>query len=151
GGYNTFNDYADGGVVLNGVTASQLQDAIGVYHLSNTDTRVSFINPKFLKTSTGSGANSAFITPNTTPGTIGQIIYLHGPHYVNDDLSITKHVAIRENVSFSLQAAMLNAFNHVSFQPGSGSGCAYGCYAAGGGFPNIQASGFGIGGTSPSY
>jgi hypothetical protein len=151
GGYNTFNDYADGGVVLHGVTASQLQDAIGVHHLSNTDTRVSFIDPKYLKTSTGSGANPAFITPNTTPGTIGQIIYLHGPHYINDDLSITKHVAIRENVSFSLQAAMLNAFNHVSFQPGSGSGCAYGCYAAGGGFPNIQASGFGIGGTSPSY
>ncbi len=31
GGYNTFNDYADGGVVLTGVTASQLQSSVGVY------------------------------------------------------------------------------------------------------------------------
>jgi hypothetical protein len=70
---------------------------------------------------------------------------------VNDDLSITKHVPIAEGISFSLQAEMVNAFNHPTFQPGSGAGCSYYCYAAGGGFPNVQASGFGIGGTSPSY
>ena len=150
GGYNTFNDYGDSGVILNGVTPSQLQSAVGVYRIPGTPT-VSFINPKYLASSTGGGANSSFILPNTTPGTFGQLVYLHGPRYVNDDLSITKHVPITEGVSFSLQVSMLNAFNHPSFQPGSGSGCAYYCYAAGGGFPNVQASGFGIGGTSPSY
>jgi hypothetical protein len=150
GGYNTFNDYADGGVVLTGVTPSQLQSAIGVYHIPGTAT-VSFINPKYLASATGGGANGAFINPNTTPGTIGQLVYLHGPRYVNDDISITKHLPITERVDFRFQASMLNAFNHPSFQPGSGSGCSYYCYAAGGGFPNVQASGFGIGGTSPSY
>ncbi|HET6176069.1 MAG TPA: TonB-dependent receptor [Candidatus Sulfotelmatobacter sp.] len=150
GGYNTFNDYADSGVVLNGVTQSQLQGAVGVYRIPGTPT-VSFINPRYLASATGGGANPTYITPNTTAGTIGQIVYLHGPRFVNDDLSITKHVPITEGISFSLQASMLNAFNHPSFQPGSGSGCAYYCYAAGGGFPNVQASGFGIGGTSPSY
>ncbi len=78
-------------------------------------------------------------------------MYLHGPRYVTDDLSITKHVPITESINFRFQASMLNAFNHPSFQPGSGNGCSYYCYSAGGGFPNVQASGFGIGGTSPSY
>lgn len=150
GGYNTFNDYGDGGVVLNGVTPSQLQSSVGVYRIPGTPT-VSFLNPKYLVSPTGGGANLTYITPNTTPGTFGQIVYLHGPHYINDDLSITKHVPITENIRFSLQAEMLNVFNHPSFQPGSGAGCSYYCYAAGGGFPNVQASGFGIGGTSPSY
>jgi len=150
GGYSTFNDYADGGVVLNGVTRSQLQSSVGVYRIQGTPT-VSFLNPKYLASATGGGANPTYITPNTTPGTIGQIVYLHGPHYINDDLSITKHIPIAESIRFSLQAEMLNVFNHPTFQPGSGAGCSYYCYAAGGGFPNVQASGFGIGGTSPSY
>jgi len=151
GGYNTFNDYADDGVALSGVTASQLQSSVGVYRIPG-QAAVDFINPKYLQNNgTGGGANPAFITPNTTPGTIGQLVWLHGPHFINDDLSLTKHVPITERVSFSLQAEALNAFNHPSFQPGSGAGCSYFCYAAGGGFPNAQASGFGVGGTSPSY
>lgn len=150
GGYNTFNDYGDGGVMLNGVTPSQLQNSVGVYHIAGTPT-VSFLNPKYLASASGGGANTSFILPNSTPGTFGQIVYLHGPHYINDDISISKHVPITEQVNFSLQASMLNAFNHPTFQPGSGAGCSYYCYAAGGGFPNVQASGFGIGGLSPSY
>ncbi len=151
GGYNTFNDYADGGVVLSGVTPSQLQSSIGVYRIPG-QAAVDFINPKYLVGSgTGGGANPSFVVPNTTPGTIGQLVYLHGPQYLDDDLSISKHVPITERVRFSLQVEMLNAFNHPAFQPGSGSGCSYYCYAAGGGFPNVQAYGFGIGGTSPSY
>ena len=55
-------------------------------------------------------------------------------------------------ISFSLQAEALNAFNHPSFQIGSGSGCSYYCYANGNWqFPWAQLSGFGIGGLSPSY
>ena len=150
GGYNTFNDYADSGVVLTGVTPSQLQSAVGVYHIPGTAT-VSFINPKYLASASGGGANPAFINPNTTPGTIGQLVYLHGPRFVTDDISITKHIPITESINFRFQTSMLNAFNHPNFQPGSGDGCSYYCYAAGGGFPNVQASGFGIGGTSPSY
>jgi hypothetical protein len=150
GGYSTYNDYGDGGVVLNGVTKSQLQDSVGVYRIAGTP-NVSFLNPKYLASATGGGANPAYITPNTTPGTIGQLVYLHGPRYLNDDLSITKHLALAEGISFSLQAEMVNAFNHPTFQQGSGAGCSYYCYSAGGGFPNVQAQGFGVGGTSPSY
>ena len=45
---------------------------------------------------------------------------------------------------------MLNAFNHPNFQPGTGAGCVYYCYA--GGFsPGVNSNSFGIGGISPNY
>jgi len=151
---STFNNdpnadgLGDGGVVLHGVTPSQLQSAIGVYHIPNS-TQVSFINPKYL--APGGGANPTYITPNTTPGTIGQRVWLHGPHYWTDDLSLTKRFPIRESISFTFQAEMLNAFNHPNFQPGPGSGCNYYCTSAGYQFPFIQGSGFMLGSSTPNY
>jgi len=120
GGTDTFNDYGDGGVALNGVTASQLQSSIGKYPIPGTTT-VAFINPKYLLP-TG-GVNPAYITPNTTPGTFGQRIWLHGPHNTFDDVSITKHFPITERWRFVFQAEMLNAFNHPTFSTGATNGC----------------------------
>jgi hypothetical protein len=165
GGFNntssadyTFNDYGDGGVNLHGVTVSQLQSSVGVYPTpappgpgNQPPPSVDFINPKYLANNgSGGGANSAFITPNTTPGTLDRPIYLYGPRFVNDDLSLTKRIPITERVNFSLQMEALNAFNHPSFQPGSGHGCTFAC-GAGGGFPVVNQPGFGIGGLSPTY
>jgi hypothetical protein len=137
GGSSTFNDYADGGVTLNGVTTSQLQSAIGTYRIPGT-TSVGFINPKYLASPTGGGANPQYITQNTTPGVIGQRVWLHGPHNTYDDISITKHFPITERLHFSLQAEMLNAFNHPTFGPGATNG------GANFGFNAIQSGGFGI-------
>ncbi|HUK24450.1 MAG TPA: carboxypeptidase-like regulatory domain-containing protein [Terriglobales bacterium] len=152
GGNNTFNanynndGYGDGGVVLHGVTASQLQSAIGVYRIPG-QAAVSFLPPKYLS---GNGANPQYITPNITPGTFGQQVYLFGPHYFNDDIAITKVVPIHESIKFTLQAEMLNAFNHPNFQPGAANGCTYFCYANG--FTgNVQQQGFAVGGISPNY
>jgi len=152
GGNNTFNanptndGYGDSGVELHGVTPSQLQSAVGVYHIPGS-TQVAFLNSKYLS---AGGANPQYITPNTTPGTIGQRVYLYGPHFFNDDLAITKVVPIAEGIKFSLQAEMLNAFNHPNFQPGAANGCTYFCYSNG--FTgNVQQQGFAIGGISPNY
>ncbi|MFI5070506.1 MAG: carboxypeptidase regulatory-like domain-containing protein [Terriglobales bacterium] len=143
GGSNTFNDYADSGVTLTGVTASQLQSSIGTYRIPGT-TRVAFINPKYLASPTGGGANPAFINQNTTPGTIGQRVWLYGPHNTYDDISITKNFPITERYRFSLQAEMINAFNHPTFGPGAANGCTYYCFS--GGFsPFVQAGSFGVG------
>jgi len=155
GGNNTFNanlnndGYGDGGVVLHGVTPSQLQSAVGIYHIPG-NAQVAFLNPKYLASPTGGGANPQFITPNITPGTIGQQIYLHGPHYINDDIAITKTLPIRENLRFTFQAEMLNALNHPNFQPGATNGCTYGCYSNGFN-PGVQQQQFAIGGISPNY
>jgi hypothetical protein len=151
---STFNNgpnadgMGDGGVVLHGVTASQLQSAIGVYRIPGS-TQVSMINPKYL--ASGGGANPSYITPNTTPGTIAPPVWLHGPHYWNDDLSLSKRFPIRESVNFTFQAEMLNVFNHPNFQQGPGAGCNYYCTSAGYQFPFIQGSGFMLGGTTPNF
>jgi hypothetical protein len=114
GQFATYNDYADGGVTLNGVTSSQLQKAVGVHRVPG-QTFADLINPKYLASPTGGGANTAYISPNTTPGTIGQVIYLHGPHAFFEDMSATKAVPIHENLNFRLQAEFLNVWNHPVF------------------------------------
>ncbi len=135
GGTNTFNDYGDGGVTLTGVTASQLQSSVGKYPIAGT-TNVAFINPKYLNPA--GGANPSYIAPNITPGTFGQRIWIHGPHNTYDDVSITKHFPITEALRFSLQAEMLNAFNHPTF----GSGATNGGFNFG--WNAIQNSAFGV-------
>jgi len=145
---STYNDYADPGVVLNGVTASQLQSSVGVYHIDPTAYTsftgctpqcaanfVDLVNPKYLQnTGFGGGANPASITPNTTPGTIGQLIWLHGPRFFDEDFAITKAVPITERLHFSFQGEFLNAFNHPNFGLTPGA--------------NIQGGNFGQAGTA---
>jgi Carboxypeptidase regulatory-like domain len=135
GGTSTFNDYGDGGLTLTGVTASQLQSSVGKYPVAGT-TNVAFINPKYILP-TG-GANPTYIAPNTTPGTFGQRVWIHGPHNTYDDVSVTKHFPITEKIRFSLQAEMLNAFNHPTFGPGATNG------GANFGWNAIQSSTFGL-------
>jgi len=126
GGNLTYNDYADGGVMLNGITISQLQSAVGVYRVPGSSF-VDLINPKYLVSAQGGGANTSYISPNTTAGTIGQILYLHGPSQWFDDMAVTKRVPIHESLRFILQAEFLNAFNHPTFgAPFATSAQAYG-------------------------
>jgi hypothetical protein len=138
GGYNTFNDYGDSGITLNNVKASQLQSAVGVYRVPG-QTFANLINPKYLSSPTGGGANSQFITPNTSPGTIGSVVYLHGPRQFYQDLSLTKTIPIHEALRFRLQASFLNAWNHPVFGDNGGSGFVNG---------RIQDYGFGLGGVT---
>jgi len=112
GGNQTFNDYADGGVNLNGVTRSQLQSSVGVYSAGNAG-YVNAINPTYI--TPGVGANATYLTPNTTAGTFGQIFYLYGPHQTYNDMSLSKRFPITEKIRFSLQGEFLNAFNHPTF------------------------------------
>lgn len=136
GGYQTYaysplygNQLAGGGVVLNGISRTQLQDAVGVFPVSLiayqqahgctqcAPTYVETFNPSILKNPLSGGANPSLMTPNSAAGTIASPIYLHGPHYWNDDLAVTKYVPIRENLRFSLQGEFLNIFNHPDFGP----------------------------------
>ncbi len=116
GGYSTFNT-GDGGVTLTGITASDLQKAVGVHRVAGQTTAL-LLDPKYVSKT---GVNSADIAPNTTPGTIGRRIYLHGPHAFYDDIAITKAIPIKEGVSFRLQSEFLNAFNHPVYGNTSGS------------------------------
>jgi hypothetical protein len=119
GGYNTFNDYGDGGLTLSGVTVSQLQNAVGVFNAPGPFKYI--INPAMRGSGTGT-CNSVItgICQNTTPGTFGINPWLHGPHMWNDDMALTKVVPIGERIRFSLQGEFLNAFNHPNWgNPGN--------------------------------
>jgi Carboxypeptidase regulatory-like domain len=110
GGYETFNN-EDGGVVLSGVNASQIQHNIGVYITPNSPYSPEWLNPNFNATSA--------IQPNTNPGTIGQMLFLHGPGFFNTDISLNKVFPIYEHVLFKVQGAFLNAFNHPNWTVGN--------------------------------
>lgn len=140
GGYNTFNDYGDGGLVLKGVTASQLQSGVGVHRVPG-HSFVDILDPKYMRTPHGGGANSQYITPNTTPGTIGQILYLHGPRQFFQDISLSKAFPIHENYRFRIQSSFLNAWNHPVFFWTNGYASAYPSRS-------VQSSSFGEGGIS---
>ncbi len=114
GGYATFNASADGGVTLNGVTPSQLQAAVGVHRVPGRTT-ANLIDPKYLSTSTGGTANYSYLAPNTTPGTIGNILFLHGPTAFAQNLALTKLIPIKERLSFNLQGEFINVWNHPVF------------------------------------
>ncbi|MGC2618174.1 MAG: TonB-dependent receptor [Acidobacteriaceae bacterium] len=121
GGYDTFNDVGDGGIQLHGVTAAQLQSAIGVHQVAGQPF-ANLINTKYLVSAGGGGANASYITPNITPGTFGQHLYIHGPRQFFQDMELTKRFPIREALNFNLQASFINLWNHPVFGNADGFG-----------------------------
>jgi len=131
GGNLTYNDYGDGGVVLNNVSVNQLQKAIGVHRVPGAIYAL-LIDPKYLAAADGSGgANSKYLTPNVAPGTFIHPIYLHGPHAFYNDLSLSKTFPILEAVRFKLQGEATNVWNHPVFGSTSGSFGGYPSYGGG--------------------
>ena len=112
GGYSTFNNLADGGVNLNGITRQDLQNAVGVYKTGANI--IQFIDPKYR--TTGVGANTSFITANTTPGMYVGSFFIYGPGSFECDMSLNKSTAITERTRINFQAQFLNAFNHPIFR-----------------------------------
>jgi hypothetical protein len=120
GGYDTFNN-EDGLVNLNGVTPNQIQNNIGVFVSPTSPYAPLWLNPNF---------NATAIQPNTNAGTIGQMLFLHGPGFFNTDLSANKVFPIHERLTLKVQAAFLNAFNHPNWIVGSNGAPGYIVYAA---------------------
>jgi hypothetical protein len=111
GGTNTFNQN-DGGIRLTGVTRSELQKQIRPRRVQGHPF-VSMFDPKYI--SAQGQANNQYISPNFEAGTIGTLMWLHSPKWVNTDLSLSKVFPIYRDVTFSLQGEFLNAFNHPAW------------------------------------
>lgn len=135
-GYWSVAQGGDSGVVLNGITGKDLQDAVGVYHptgYTGVGDFVQVLNPKYLSGPRGQGgANPQYILPSTTPGGQGAIVVLHGPAETFVDMALSKNLPITERVKIKFQAEFLNAFNHPVFG------------VLGGSTMNVVGSGFGI-------
>lgn len=98
----------DSGVVLNGMTVSQIQNRVGVYFTGNAFSPVSILPASLF------GPGGA-IQSESTPGVLGQNVFLKGPRTVDVDLSVIKTIGIWERLRFNIYAEFLNAFNHPSF------------------------------------
>jgi hypothetical protein len=117
GGYSTFNNLADGGVNLTGITREDLQNAVGVYKTSAN--YVQMIDPKYR--TVGIGANIQYISANITPGKYVGAFYIYGPAALTAcDISLTKDTFVTERMKVSFQAQFLNAFNHPVFNGAPG-------------------------------
>lgn len=112
GGTETFNQY-DGGVTLNGINYSTLKHAIGIYRSTSGNPWVNLLPSKYYSAS--GQANTQYISPNFTPGTIGSLLWLHLPKWINTDMALTKVIPIHEQMNFQLQGEFLNAFNHPAW------------------------------------
>ena len=95
-------DLGDGGVVLTGVTVSQLQNAVGVTAAPGK-TYAYGLDPAKYK---------PLLSSNTVAGTSSGNPFIHSPHEFFQDMAITKTVRIRENLRFSLQTEFENVWNH---------------------------------------
>ena len=112
GGTQTVNAN-DGGITLNGVTVSQLESQIKVRPGPAGSGLVNLFDPKFISSS--GQANTQYISPNFNAGKFGTLMWLHGPKWINTDLQASKVIPIHAEMNFTLQAAFLNAFNHVAW------------------------------------
>jgi hypothetical protein len=118
GQFQTFNDYADGGATLSGISAAKVQQSIGVHRLPG-QTNADLIDPKLL--SPTGGANATYLAPNTTPGTIGNVIYIHGPNAFTQNIAVSKEIPLRNEINLRIQGEFLNVWNHPVFGNTSGS------------------------------
>jgi hypothetical protein len=110
GGYATVNNN-DAGIVLNGITTSDLQSMVGVHRSGNP--WVTLFDPKLI--GPNGAANTSYLTPASTAGAFGYRPYIWGPGWYNIDLSINKSIPIRESVRFTFQTEFLNLTNHPTF------------------------------------
>jgi len=116
GGFGTLNynnatgGSGDDGIYMNGITTAQVQSQTGVYKSGNP--WVTLVDPSLIARN---GAAVSSLSPANVPGVMGTRPYIYGPHWFNDDLSITKDVPITERVRFSLQGQFINLTNHPTF------------------------------------
>jgi hypothetical protein len=106
-GRQTFNQQ-DAGVVLNGITVKDLQKMLHVR--SGANGNVFFFDERLI--GPDGRSNPQYLAPPTTPGQLGQFVYLYGPRLWNADLGLAKGFRSGGGTNFSVEALLINAFNH---------------------------------------
>src|SRR6185503_596866 len=103
---NTFNNFENGVELAPGVSADDLQKLVGVFPGPN-GTKL-FFDPKVI--GTDGRANPQYLLSPTTPGVLGQRIFLYGPGFWNVDLGIAKRFAAPGRVYVNFEALFLDLF-----------------------------------------
>jgi hypothetical protein len=113
-GRQTYNN-RDAGVVLNGISVSDLQKMVNVRGGPNGS--IYFFDERLI--GADGRANPDLVASPTTPGEMGQFVYLYGPGFWNVDLGLAKRVAMGGRFSINVEALFLNAFNHPNYLIGN--------------------------------
>jgi hypothetical protein len=116
---NVNNTTWGSGVVLNGITVSQLEsdlNTVSGYSAAGKD----LVGNTSIIGSSGA-ANAQYILPASTPGVFNSFIYLYGPPVLSMDMSLTKEIPIKERLKFAFQLEALNFINHPVFNIGNTS------------------------------
>jgi Carboxypeptidase regulatory-like domain len=116
-GRQTFNQQ-DAGVILNGITVNELQTLVKVS--PGTNGNVFFLDPKLI--GADGRSNPQYITYPTTPGELGQYVYLYGPGLWTADLGLAKTFRTGGGSTFNFETLFINAFNHRNTIVGSTGG-----------------------------
>jgi hypothetical protein len=124
---NTFNQN-ESGVVLNNLTASQLQDMMQIRKVTNANgIGAVYYFPQSLvdnslaafevggKTLKNLDPSQPYIGPASTPGQLGYRVFLYGPWQQRLDFSLLKRTRISEGKNIEFRANVLNAFNFQNF------------------------------------
>jgi len=126
-------DQNDSGVLLHGITASQLQDLMSIRKTTNSQGQgiVSYLPQALIDNSLAAfdllpgktvDTNQPYIGPPVA-GQLGDRIFLYGPMQQKWDFALVKKTKINERANFEFRAQALNAFNLTNFllfNPGNG-------------------------------
>ncbi len=118
------------GVVLHNITASQLQSEEGIYKTSNISSNgavtgtVWFLPQPIIQNTlaafglvtTPLNPSAPYIGPPTTPGQLGNAIFLYGPWLSKWDMSLVKKTPITERMNLEFRLEALNVFNFANFE-----------------------------------
>ena len=105
----------DSGIMLSGITASQLQSMLGVYKTNTPAPGAVWYFPQSLLGPGGQGTNPSFLKSCNTPGKECGRVFIYGPHFFRADWSLQKTSNITERVKFELRFEFLDAFNNANF------------------------------------
>jgi len=129
GGFNTFNNQASGVQLAPGVT---LDEIAAMFHgqplqkINQTGNSNPLLARAGATDQTRLGvplslvgpdgrANPQFLVPNSTPGSLGQILYIYGKNNFSWDAALTKNFKLTERTKFAIFASASNILNHPSW------------------------------------
>ena len=106
-GRQTFNQY-DAGVVLKGITVEQLQDLVTTSPGPNGN--IYFFDQSLI--GPDGRVNESLLTYPTTPGELGQRVFLYGPGLWTADIGLAKVFQLPGGARVNFEGLFINAFNH---------------------------------------
>lgn len=113
-GRQTFNQFDSGVILANGHTIEEIQDMIKINpNPSATNGSRYWVDPRLI--GPDGRANPEYLQVPTTPGELGQFLYLRGVNVWNVNASLNKTTAIVGRTRMTIHLTVENVFNHPVF------------------------------------